>query len=483
MKKVLISIIALAVVLAMGSSALAGSVLPLNERSRDDLAYPFSFAFIADCRRNDSVEGVNPVFTDMLEDIAQAGPEFLVIGGDLVHAGENEGQYVAFYEFITNWSTSTNIAVFCIPGNHDFDGDLGVATANWQTYIGEKDYYVEFGDCGFVFLNSVQHLGGIQQGLTAEQLSLVESWLSNAPKHRFAFSHMPVWREEGIQSGLPGYTEFAQILTDHNVIACFGGNEHIYRHAEGNGVHYITAGGGGATLRAFDGHEPVYHEPPLRHNDHHWLLVTVDSDGITSVEMHLKDVGHNATAQQYDFTIPGTITPVYYQNYGVDGLYFNGTSDFVDAGNEPSLGMGDEITISMIIKPADLSEKVYQYLVSKWDSGCYRFMIRYDELQFSLHDGETGEVGQIYSTYGLELLDDAWVHIAATYDGEVLRIYKDGVQAIQTCSWAGHFVTTCRLCISYPDNHPAYGPMGFHGWIREISIYDTALTIEEIFGN
>jgi len=73
-----------------------------------------------------------------------------------------------------------------------------------------------------------------------------------------------------------------------------------------------------------------------------------------------------------------------------------------------------------------------------------------------------------------------WVHLAGTFDGQVMRIYVDGREQ-GTLNRPGrvkpnHF----RLCLgSYELNHPSH----FTGLLDEVKLYDRALTAEEVRGH
>jgi Concanavalin A-like lectin/glucanases superfamily len=65
----------------------------------------------------------------------------------------------------------------------------------------------------------------------------------------------------------------------------------------------------------------------------------------------------------------------------------------------------------------------------------------------------------------------SWIHLVATYDGNALRIYRNG--------------TMVGLTITGPMNippldAPLYSGDGFEGLIDQLKIYDRALTPTEV---
>ena len=76
-----------------------------------------------------------------------------------------------------------------------------------------------------------------------------------------------------------------------------------------------------------------------------------------------------------------------------------------------------------------------------------------------------------------ELLANTWYYLAASYDGETLRTYKDGVLISSNTAPSGP-----------PDSEAASLKLGrhtlnsrfFNGTVDEVRIYNRALSLEEI---
>ena len=70
-----------------------------------------------------------------------------------------------------------------------------------------------------------------------------------------------------------------------------------------------------------------------------------------------------------------------------------------------------------------------------------------------------------------------WVHVAATYDGKVMRLYMDGRQCASLERHGPVVGNERHLCLgSYDVNHRAY----FDGLLDEVKILHRALSSEEI---
>jgi hypothetical protein len=86
--------------------------------------------------------------------------------------------------------------------------------------------------------------------------------------------------------------------------------------------------------------------------------------------------------------------------------------------------------------------------------------------------------GQNTISYG------SWQHIAATFDGLVLRVFKDGVQ-ISSKQFSGTIsqeVSPLSIGNRYQPISGVFGRNTFAGAIDEIRIYDTALNPSDILG-
>lgn len=78
---------------------------------------------------------------------------------------------------------------------------------------------------------------------------------------------------------------------------------------------------------------------------------------------------------------------------------------------------------------------------------------------------------------GVPLPTGRWVHLAATYDGKMMRLFMDG-QEIASMERSGPILENARPIIlgGYEVGHPAF----FTGWLDEVKLYRRALSGEEV---
>ena len=210
---------------------------------------------------------VNSIFISLLDSIAllRPQPDFVMVLGDLVWSG-SEIQYQSYYDLISDWMEATRIAVFAVPGNHEFfkRGSFEL----YEKFIGDLDYCFDWKASTFVVLNNVQHFDDLQYEIEDYQLDFLASVLKSGQQLKFVCTHVPLDGSRGIYQG---YEKALDILAEYNVAVSWEAHSHLFRRYWYNGVLHIITGGGGAELKEEGGEYP-----PLTFNTkHHFLVVDV----------------------------------------------------------------------------------------------------------------------------------------------------------------------------------------------------------------
>jgi len=212
-----------------------------------------------------------------------------------------------------------------------------------------------------------------------------------------------------------------------------------------------------------------------------FLLVPGLAAGIANADLvgYWKfDEGSGNTAYDLsNYTNDGTINgdPKWVAGKIGAALEFDGSDDYVDCGNDPSLNINDSITVAAWLKTTSTA---HGYFVSKgtaWDeTGHYAIGQEYNvpmTFQFEI----AGSGGTIELDSNVAVNDDEWHYIVGTYDDSVIRVYIDGVEEN---SGTG----TNRLTDSTVGGL-TIGQRGgniISGTIDEVRIYNRALTESEI---
>jgi len=166
-------------------------------------------------------------------------------------------------------------------------------------------------------------------------------------------------------------------------------------------------------------------------------------------------------------------------------LNFDGENDFVNLGKQPNLKIGKEITIETWVYIEPLQEWPNSGIVSNFDennsdrSGYGLLIDDNHGIDFILNLSSNNQIRYTYiNSGGIE--GSKWHHVAGTYNGEVMKIYVDGVETkSQAASSTGinyNPESDLRLGIYEFDDENYY----FQGKIAEVRVWNIARSQEDI---
>lgn len=167
---------------------------------------------------------------------------------------------------------------------------------------------------------------------------------------------------------------------------------------------------------------------------------------------------------------------------GQNCLDFDGTDDRINCGNTTSLQItGSYLSIEAWIYPTNF--KTYEYensIVLKEDnSNDAGFMFRTGDggvLNFAIGDG-SGGWNELTTKRVLTL--NQWQFVAATYDGDYMRIYLDG-KIVDSMSYTGGIGKSAED-VTIGD-HTSYS-RAFDGKIDEVRIWEVCRTQKQLYDN
>jgi len=156
-------------------------------------------------------------------------------------------------------------------------------------------------------------------------------------------------------------------------------------------------------------------------------------------------------------------------------LSFDGVDDYVEVADSSSLDITDEITIMAWVKPrGSYADLTYPTIVRKEGAYGLRFGHSTGNLNGVIWIGGSA----VYSNSIENAWDTTrWTHFAFVYDGQYLRLYRNGVEAATP--------KACTGTIDVSANNLGIGASGkgsylFNGTIDEVRIYNRALSENEI---
>ena len=241
---------------------------------------PVRFAVYGDMR------GGHRTHARIVQAILDEAPSFVVVTGDLVLRGTDEGDWQKFFEVAGE--LLGRVPFFPAVGNHDM-GRSGDEERRMNEIFGLPDtspprpewahwYSVTVAGVHLVMLdsNSYQH---------EAQLEWLEADLAAARRAGvraiFAATH-----DGPYSRGPHGGNRFAReryvpVLVKHGVSVLFTGHDHLYQRGEKDGLRYVVSGGAGAPLypvkcgtrgrpRCGEGDGAA-----IATSEHHYLVVTV----------------------------------------------------------------------------------------------------------------------------------------------------------------------------------------------------------------
>ena len=106
-------------------------------------------------------------------------------------------------------------------------------------------------------------------------------------------------------------------------------------------------------------------------------------------------------------------------------------------------------------------------MVSTFDEGALRFRLKTD-----------GLTDVLISNSG-EIQPGRWYHVAATYDGSKMRIYKNAME-IASIDKSGNIDTNLSVSAAIGNQPSGAGSRPFDGLVDDFRIYNRALSASEI---
>jgi uncharacterized repeat protein (TIGR01451 family) len=170
----------------------------------------------------------------------------------------------------------------------------------------------------------------------------------------------------------------------------------------------------------------------------------------------------------------GTIGTATWSTAGKFGnaLSFNGTSAKVTVPDSNSLDLTSGMTLEAWVFPTAIGN--WRDAVYKGQDDIYYLMASSDR------NGAAPAAGGTWSSSPLaapsNLTTNAWSHLAATYDGQTLRLYVNGVQVASRAQTGSIATSTGALTIGGDALYGQY----FAGRIDEVRVYNTALSAAQV---
>ncbi len=181
----------------------------------------------------------------------------------------------------------------------------------------------------------------------------------------------------------------------------------------------------------------------------------------------------DASAHTHTGTLEGGTSWTPAGKYG-GALFFDGVNDAVRIDDADTLDLTNGMTLSAWVKPQSL---VNWRTVMLKENGTTHSYALYANTNTNVPVTEANIGGALRrASGGGQIPVDAWTHLAATYDGAVLKIFMNGAEVGSTARAGGIATSTGPLRIGGNSIWPEW----FHGTIDDVRVYQRALTLTEI---
>jgi hypothetical protein len=159
-------------------------------------------------------------------------------------------------------------------------------------------------------------------------------------------------------------------------------------------------------------------------------------------------------------------------------LEFDGSGDRVLVPDAPALDLSDAITIAALLRP---NQTATAYAVKKARSSVtdgYELGLSSSGVMFvRFNQASSGNTYRLNSTGSYPADGSTWLHVVATYDGQEIKLYLDGVLDSSMLA-PGLVIATNSLPLSIGAQDD--GDRGLDGAIDEVHVYNYALSPGEI---
>lgn len=250
-----------------------------------DLGSDYYFVALSDNQARGTVE-TNPVFDDVLTQVAAVNPPFFTNSGDLIAGSDETETLQDMFGAVQTTLTDISAPMYPVPGNHDYGDEL----ATYVSLFGEIDYSYDIGETHFIALSTS---GSESRGeVSAAQLDWLENELQTTQAHTIIYFHHPLsvpsW---GVSTccfvDTANRDALADVIDQAGVDLLIAGHSqgYDYRLLTGTdvspiefGLYQLITGGGGGNIAQPEG-------------DYHYTLVHVTPEGVTHEPIYEDDFG------------------------------------------------------------------------------------------------------------------------------------------------------------------------------------------------
>lgn len=191
----------------------------------------------------------------------------------------------------------------------------------------------------------------------------------------------------------------------------------------------------------------------------HYALNGIQPDGTV----------HDSSQYRNDGAVEGAVSMVH---RGAVGNAFAFDGGHVAIPDDPSFGV-EHVTVAAWVNPDSAKSREYLF-----DGRGHRYGLKEDDGTevprfFVFYDG--GKIQQLNASQALP--SGIWTHLAATYDGDVMKLYVNGTLDTQTSGASGPIDDAAGQC---RIGDYVGGGYSFDGRLDEVYVFDRALSAVDV---
>jgi hypothetical protein len=158
-----------------------------------------------------------------------------------------------------------------------------------------------------------------------------------------------------------------------------------------------------------------------------------------------------------------------------DVIDFDGTDDHINFKNEFNLNSGS-FSIEAWVKSEAVNSNTQTIISKRFSTSStdgYDLRLVNNSISFNWNNGNT-----ITSTYPID--SNRWYHIAVTFSGSNYNLYVDGILIAGPISGANPTSNSVNFIVGAMDQNNVTPFNYFNGWMDELRIWNTELTVDQI---
>ncbi|MBU0670587.1 metallophosphoesterase, partial [Patescibacteria group bacterium] len=247
------------------------TIAPFIEEGDD-----YYFVAMSDNQATSDSQIINPVFSEILDQVEIVNPLFMTNSGDLVKGSGDQATLETMFDNFKSSIDALPTTYLTIPGNHEYNADFTV----YEEYLGNQYYSFDYNNTHFTAANTAYST--TEGRMVGDEFTWFQNDLSstNQPRKIAFFHHAvssPSWGTATNYLSSINRDQIAEVVDDNRVDIVINGHNHGYDYrfightelaAVTNGFYQLVTGGAGGAINEPDGY-------------YHYTIMHVTEDGIT----------------------------------------------------------------------------------------------------------------------------------------------------------------------------------------------------------